>query len=338
MKGRIKKGVLGTARECVANHPIFSSGLLELDYSLGVGGYMGTKVYEIFGPESSCKSILLYLALAEVQKAGYAAVLYDAERSSDTEEQMAWMENFGVDTSNLIYLRGTAEECLDALHEAAEDPNCGMIGIDSLAWLPLNERMTKRMDEASMRGVANLMPDFLRKYTAIVKTAALILINQTRDAIGVYGYNPADRTPGGRAVRFGAAARIQVKPKRLGKKVKGVLQDTGVDVNFIPVKNKLASPRKAGRFLLRWDEGIDHVDQIIRLGLITGVVQKAGAWLKIEGDGWTLKGLGLDAFTEEVSKYVETHAEIREMILAARSKDIDLGAFAEDMKEDDVDD
>lgn len=327
MGGRIKKGIIGIAEDVVEDHPIFSTGILSLDNSLGIGGIMGTKFYEIYGPESSCKSYVLWKTIASVQRAGYEAVLADVERSMDNAETQRWVAAAGVNLKRLIVLRSTAEEMMDALHDACEDKDVGIIGIDSIAWMPLDKQIENSMGKEMMRSVAYLMPNFLKKYTAIARTAACVMINQTRDAMSQYA---VDRTPAGRAVKFACAARIQMKPKPLGTKKKDGLIYTGVDANFIPIKNKLASPRKADRFLLRWKGGLDEIDMMYRLGLISGVIRKTGSYLSIETSEWELKANGEKAFKEELKLYPEVWPKIRELILANRDDLVDLGAFTTD--------
>lgn len=274
-----KAAAIGMASDLIGNSYVTPSRSVSVNRIIGCGGFKSDKIYEIFGPPSSGKSLIMYDAIAQCQRAGKIAMLGDAERSAEGDESLAWMEKQGIDTENLIIVRGTAEEMLEMMLATCNNPNIGLQVVDSVAWLAIGEELSKQMDEMSMRSVANLLPKFLRKWTVLSDGPALVLINQIREVIGAYLGDVS--TPGGHALKHAASVRIEVRGKRIIVKKAGKNVDVGLEINFKTVKNKLSTPRRSGKFNYIWGLGIDRVEELVRVGAETGIIAKGGtSWYK----------------------------------------------------------
>lgn len=335
-----KKLNIGMADAMVEDHEVISSGIPVIDYILGTRGLMGTKVYELYGPESSGKSLVAYNMIAACQQAGKVVLFYDAERSSDNKIVHRWMAAQDVDVPSLVYMRQeSAESACDVLVRACSDERVGLMVIDSIAWMSLASELSKQMDEKSMQGVANVLPEYLKKHTQRAKSARLLIINQVRDNVGGGKYAPETRNPGGRAVRFACAARLEVKANRITVKQGDTYHEIGIKISITNRKNKLSTPFKSNYFNLYWKDfgkfkaGIDHVDQLVRLGLLTGAIEQKASWMVFETKDGTVKGQGLDGFCANLAAQPWAFGALAEKVLDLRTDSYDITPDAEDLAE-----
>ncbi len=267
--------------------PAIPTGSLALDIALGVGGVPRGRVIEIYGPESSGKTTLAQHIVANVQKAGGVAAFVDAEHALDTE----YAKKTGVDINALLISQpDTGEEALDIVEMLVKSGGVSVVVVDSVAALTPRAEIEGEMGQQHMGLQARLMSHALRKLTSVVaKTnTTVIFINQIRMQIGVFFGNP-ETTPGGKALKFYASVRIEVRKSAQIKKGEDVV---GNIVKVKVVKNKVAAPFKTAEFSIMYNEGISYEIDVINLGVKHGIVEKSGTWLVYE----TIKiGQGMDA-------------------------------------------
>lgn len=335
--GKFKGAHAGMAINMVEEHDVITSGVPALDYALGTRGLVATKMYELFGEASSGKSLVAYNMIAAQQQAGKVAALYDAERSSDTKVVHKWMDAQDVDIKSLVYMRQeSGERACDMMLELASDERVGIIVIDSIAWMSLGTELAKRMDEKSMQSMANLLPEYFRKHTHVAKKSCLVLVNQVRDNVGGGKYAAVYRTGGGQALKFGCAARIHVKSKRIQAEKGKKKFDVGIQCGFTIVKNKLASPRKSNYFNLYWkdtdknEQGVDHYDQIMRLGLMTGAVDQSGAWMVFKSSNGDVRGQGAGNFCLDLRQKPQAFMELARRVMDLRDDSMDVEGSDDD--------
>lgn len=286
---------------------LFSSGSLSLDLALG-GGYPKGRIIEIYGPESSGKTTLALHAISEIQKQGGQAAFIDAEHALDP----AYARRIGVDTSNLLISQpDNGEQALEICETLVRSGAVDLIVVDSVAALVPQAEIDGDMGDAQMGLQARLMSQAMRKLTGIIsKTkATVIFINQIRMKIGVLFGNP-ETTTGGNALKFYASVRMDIR--RIGQ-IKNGEDISGNRTKIKIVKNKIAAPFRTAEFDIMYNEGISKVGDVLDLAVKYGVMDKAGAFLKYNGE--TL-GQGREAvkklFKEKPELMDEIEAKVRD--------------------------
>ena len=259
--------------------PVISTGSIGLDAALGVGGVPRGRIIEIFGPESSGKTTLALHIVAEAQKGGGVAAFVDAEHALDPE----YARRIGVKLQELLISQpDTGEQALDIVESLVRSGNVDIIVIDSVAALTPKDEIEGEMGQQHVGKQARLMSQALRKLTAIVSRSKTIVvfINQIRMQMGVMFGNP-ETTPGGKALKFYTSVRLDIRRIASIKKGEEVV---GGRVRVKVVKNKVAAPFKTTEFDLLYNEGISREGELIALGEKFGLVEKAGATYKFNGE------------------------------------------------------
>jgi recombination protein RecA len=278
---------LGDARAQVRIE-VIPTGSLALDLALGVGGVPRGRVVEIFGPESSGKTTLMLHVIANAQRAGGLAAFIDAEHALDP----AYAKRLGVNLDDLLVSQpDSGEEALTICETLARSNALDVIVIDSVAALVPKAELEGEMGMATMGMQARLMSQALRKLTALLAKAktTCIFTNQIREKVGIMFGNP-ETTPGGKALKFYASVRIDIRRKDSLKDTAGTAIGSHVKVKI--VKNKVAPPFAEAEFDILFNHGINKEGSILDVALDVGAVEKKGAWLQFDGD---LIGQGKEA-------------------------------------------
>ncbi len=252
---------------------VVSSGSLQLDIALGVGGYPKGRIVEIYGPESSGKTTFALHAIAEVQKLGGRAAFIDAEHSLDP----VYASNLGVNIDELLLSQpDTGEQALEICDALVKSEAVSIIVVDSVAALVPQAEIDGEMGDTHVGLQARLMSQALRKLSgSINKTNTIVIfINQLREKVGVMFGNP-ETTPGGKALKYYASVRLDI---RRGEQIKLGTDIVGNKTNIKVVKNKVAPPFKTATVEIMYGEGVSHVGELIDLASDANVIDKSGAW------------------------------------------------------------
>ena len=312
-----KGTVMKLGDEVVVETESISSGSLGLDIALGVGGYPRGRVIEIYGPESSGKTTLTLHAIAECQKKGGIAAFIDAEHAFDR----IYAEKLGVDIKELIISQPDhGEQALEIADNLIRSGAVDIVVIDSVAALTPKSEIEGEMGDSKMGLHARLMSQALRKLTAsISKTnCTVFFINQLREKIGVMFGNP-ETTTGGNALKFYASVRLDIRRSTQIKN--GDAQVMGNKTRVKVVKNKVSPPFKQAEFQIMYGMGINQEGEILDYGNKLGLVDKSGAFYKLDGEtigqGKTKASLFLKENAKVKNKLVK---EIRSSYITSKSK------------------
>lgn len=282
------------------------TGSLSLDIALGIGGIPKGRIVEIFGPESSGKTTLALHMIAEAQKKGGEAAFIDAEHALDP----VYAKHLGVDIDNLIVSQpDTGEQALEIAEALIRSGAIDIIVVDSVAALVPKAEIDGDMGDAHVGLQARLMSQALRKLAGVINksNSVIVFINQLREKVGIMFGNP-ETTPGGRALKFYASVRLDIR------RIENIKQDTEVVGNRVRVKvvkNKVAPPFREAEFDIIYGKGISKSGNIVDLGVNLGLVEKSGAWFGYNGER-------IGQGRENAKKYLEDNpkmmAEIEEKI------------------------
>ena len=280
------------------NVDAISTGSLDLDIALGIGGVPRGRIIEIYGPESSGKTTVALHISAEAQKRGGAVAFIDAEHALDP----SYARNVGVDTENLIVSQpDTGEQGLEITEALVRSGAIDVVVVDSVAALVPRAEIEGEMGDSHVGLQARLMSQALRKLTGTINKSncIVIFINQLREKVGVMFGNP-ETTTGGRALKFYASVRMDVR------RIDSIKQGDEIIGNRTRVKimkNKVAPPFKVAEFDIMYNEGISKVGNIIDVGVKESIVQKSGAW-------FSYNDIRLGQGRENAKQYLRENPEV----------------------------
>ncbi len=275
-----------------------STGAINLDAAIGVGGIPRGRITEIYGPESSGKTTLALHIVANAQKAGGVAAFIDAEHALDVE----YARKLGVDIEDLLVSQpDTGEQALEIGEILVRSGAVDVIVVDSVAALVPKAEIEGDMGDSHVGLQARLMSQALRKLAGSINRSrtSVVFINQLREKIGVMFGNP-ETTTGGRALKFYSSVRLDMR--RIGP-VKERDEITGSKVRVKVVKNKVAPPFRQAEFDIMFNEGISHTSLLVDIGAEAGIIDKSGAWYSY---GKERIGQG----RENAKLYLKDHPEV----------------------------
>lgn len=302
-----KGAIMRLGSKHVQSVPAIPTGSLGLDLALGAGGIPRGRVTEIFGPESSGKTTLALHVVANAQRAGGVAAYIDAEHALDP----AYARKLGVDLENLLISQpDTGEQALEIAETLVRSGAVDVVVVDSVAALVPKAELEGDMGDAQMGLQARLMSQALRKLSAAIARSAtcVIFINQLREKIGVMFGNP-ETTPGGRALKFYASVRIDIRRVASLKDGDAV---KGNRTRALVVKNKVAPPFRRAEFDVLFGEGISRDGELVDLGVEQGVIEKSGSWLQL---GKNPLGQGREAAKQSLRENAQWAREVEEAIV-----------------------
>ena len=289
---------------------VVSTGSFSLDLALGVGGLPLGRIVEIYGPESSGKSTMALHVISEVQKKGGKVAYIDAEHAMDPD----YAKKLGVKLEDLLISQpDCGEDALNILESLVRSGIISAVIIDSVAALTPRVEIEGEMGAQFIGLQARMMSQALRKITALADRSKtlIIFINQLRDKIGMMGYGEPTTTPGGRALKFYASVRIDLRRIAQIKKGEDVV---GNRTRAKVAKNKVAPPFKIAEFDIMYGEGISYEGDVLNVAIKTGVVKKIGNTYSFEDEKL---GVGLEASREKLKQDKKLLGEIKKKTLAA---------------------
>ena len=288
---------------------VIPTGNLLIDRALGVGGFARGRIVEIYGPESSGKTTLTLTAIAQAQKSGGLAAFIDGEHALDPQ----YAARLGVNLDDLLVSQpSSGEEALQICEALVRSNAIDVIVVDSVAALVTKQELEGEIGDSTVGAQARLMSAALRKLTSFISKARTVCIftNQIREKIGVMFGNP-ETTPGGRALKFYASVRVDIR--RIGqiKGSDGVIAGNRTKIKV--VKNKVAPPFTECEFDIMYNEGISSVGSLLDLATEYDIIQKRGSWISYNG---SQIAQGRDAAKEALKSNPELYAEIEEQVKA----------------------
>jgi len=305
-KGAVMR--LGAEQVALLGAGVISTGSLSVDVALGVGGVPRGRVVEVYGPEAGGKTTLALHVIAEAQAVGGVAAFVDAEHALDP----GYARALGVDIEQLLVSQpDSGEQALEITELLVRSGAVDVVVIDSVAALTPRAELEGEMGDAHVGLQARLMSQALRKLTAVLSKSrsTAIFINQVREKIGVLYGNP-EVTPGGRALKFYASVRMEVRRKG---DVKVGAEKVGNRVRVKVTKNKVAPPFREAEVEILFGRGIDRVGDLVNVASDVEVVQKSGSWYSF---GETRLGQGKEKAVEFLSQNPDILAAIRERVMA----------------------
>ena len=288
---------------------VISTGSINLDAALGVGGFPKGRIIEIYGPESSGKTTLAIHAIAECQKEGGMAAFIDAEHAFDS----FYAKKLGVDIDNLLVSQpDNGEQALEIADNLIRSGAIDILVVDSVAALTPKAEIDGEMGDSKVGLQARLMSQAMRKLTSTISktNCCCIFINQLREKIGVMFGNP-ETTTGGNALKFYSSVRVDI---RRIQAIKDGDQNIGNRVKVKIVKNKVAPPFRVCEFDLMFGEGISKIGEIIDLGVENDIIKKSGSWFSY---GDTKLAQGRESLKQLLKDNPELCEELESKVRAA---------------------
>ena len=315
----------------VTSVEVIPTGCLSVDLALGIGGLPRGRIVEIYGPESSGKTTLSLHVIAEAQKLGGTVAFIDAEHALDP----VYARNLGIDTDNLyISQPDNGEQALDIAEALVRSGGVDVVVVDSVAALTPKAEIDGEMGDSQIGLQARLMSKALRILTSVCNKSktCIIFINQLREKVGVMFGNP-ETTPGGKALKFYASIRLDVR------RVEGVKDGGEVVGNHTKVKvvkNKLAPPFKTAEFDIIFGKGISRASCVIDLGLDNGLLSKSGSWFNYKGERLCQGRAALMSKLESEPALMQEMEDAIKKIVEEKNKtqDTNTAAKAEDKQEE----
>ncbi len=285
-----------------------STGSVAIDLALGIGGLPRGRICEIYGPESSGKTTMCLSLIAEAQKNGGTAAFIDVEHALDPK----YARVLGVDLSELMISQPeSGEDALNITETLIRSGAVDVVVLDSVAALVSRTELDGQMGDATVGLQARMMSQAMRRLTGAINKSKCICLftNQIREKIGVMFGSP-ETTPGGRALKFFASVRMDIR--RIGqiKDPSGTVM--GNRTRLKVVKNKVAAPFTECEFDIMYNEGISKTGSLIDLGVEHGILEKKGAWISYKGD---LIGQGREAAKQHLMENVDQQVEIKAAIM-----------------------
>lgn len=288
------------------------TGSMTLDMALGIGGVPRGRIVEIYGPESSGKTTVALSIIAQAQKLDGEVAFIDVEHALDP----VYAKALGVDIDNLYVSQpDSGEQALEIAEALIRSGAIDVIVLDSIAAMTTRAEIDGEMGDLHVGQLARLMSQAMRKLTAAISKSncVAIFINQVREKIGVMYGNP-ETTPGGRALKFYASVRIEV---RKGEVIKDGGQPIGAHTKCKVVKNKVAPPFKECMFDMMYGTGISRVGEVVDIATDLDIIKKSGSWFSYEGNKL---GQGRDNVKEMLEKNPELMKEIEDKIIARKDE------------------
>ncbi|MHA3691446.1 recombinase RecA [Akkermansia sp. AKK6] len=288
---------------------VIPTGNLLIDRALGVGGFARGRIVEIYGPESSGKTTLTLTAIAQAQKAGGLAAFIDVEHALDPQ----YAARLGVNLDDLLVSQpSSGEEALQICEALVRSNSIDVIVLDSVAALVTKQELEGEIGDSTVGAQARLMSAALRKLTSFISKARTVCVftNQIREKIGVMFGNP-ETTPGGRALKFYASVRVDIR--RIGQIKASDGTVAGNRTKIKVVKNKVAPPFTECEFDIMYNEGISSVGSLLDLAMEYDIIQKRGSWISYNG---SQIAQGRDAAKEALKSNPDLYKEIEELVKA----------------------
>ena len=293
---------------------VIPTGNILIDRALGVGGLPRGRVVEIFGPESSGKTTLTLTVIAQAQKRGGLAAFIDVEHALDP----IYARKLGVNIDDLLVSQpSSGEEALRIVETLVRSNALDVIVLDSVAALVTKQELEGDIGDSTVGTQARLMSAALRKLTSFISKAktTVIFTNQIREKIGVMFGNP-ETTPGGKALKFYASVRIDIRRIGAIKQTDGVV--TGNRTKVKVVKNKVAPPFTEAEFDIMYNEGISSTGALLDLAIEKGVMEKRGSWISYKGNQFAQ---GRDAAKEVLKRDEAIYKDIETAVLEVLATD-----------------
>src|SRR5260221_10640540 len=302
--------IMRLGAEKIVDIDVIPTGNILIDRALGVGGFPRGRVVEIFGPESSGKTTLALTVIAQAQKRDGLAAFIDVEHALDP----SYAKRLGVNLDDLLVSQpSSGEEALRICETLVRSNALDVIVLDSVAALVTKQELEGEIGDSTVGAQARLMSAAMRKLTALISKARTIcaFTNQIREKISVKIGNP-ETTPGGKALKFYASMRVDIR--RIGsiKQTDGVVIGSRTKVKI--VKNKVAPPFTEAEFDIMYNEGISATGSLLDLAIEKGIIEKRGSWLSYKG---AQLAQGRDAAKEVLKTDQALYAEIEAATLAA---------------------